>query len=51
VLVRRLHLYYEHPERGIPAARRVADLIGREKAWDEERIEQETRRYEEFARR
>jgi glycerol-3-phosphate dehydrogenase len=51
VLVRRLHLYYEHPERGIPAARRVAELIGREKAWDEERIEQETRRYEEFARR
>ncbi len=30
VLVRRLHLYYEHPERGIPAARRVAELMGRE---------------------
>ncbi len=51
VLVRRLHLYYEHPERGIPAARRVAELMGREKAWDEARIEHEARRYEEFARR
>ena len=51
VLVRRLHLYYEHPERGIPAGRRVAELMGREKAWDEARIEQETRRYQEFARR
>ncbi len=33
VLVRRLHLYYEHPERGIPAARRVAELMAREKSW------------------
>ena len=37
--------------RGIPAARRVAELMGREKAWDEARIEHEARRYEEFARR
>ena len=51
VLVRRLHLYYEHPERGIPAARRVAELMAREHAWDEARIETEARRYEEFARR
>ena len=50
VLVRRTHLYYEHPERGIPAARRVAELMAREHAWDEARIEAETRRYEEFAR-
>jgi glycerol-3-phosphate dehydrogenase len=51
VLVRRTHIYYEHPERGIPAARRVAELMAREYAWDESRIEAETRRYEAFARR
>ena len=32
-------------------SRRVAELMGREKAWDEDRIEEEARRYEEFARR
>ena len=51
VLVRRLHLYYEDPDRGIPAARRVAELMGREFAWDGTRIEAETRRYVDFARR
>jgi glycerol-3-phosphate dehydrogenase len=51
VMVRRLHLYYEHPERGIPAARRVAELMGRELGWDEARITLEAKRYEEFARR
>jgi glycerol-3-phosphate dehydrogenase len=51
VLVRRLHLYYEHPERGIPAARRVAELMAREYGWDEVRIDAELERYEEFARR
>jgi len=51
VLVRRTHLYYEHPDRGIPAARRVAELMAREYAWDDARIEAESRRYEEFARR
>jgi glycerol-3-phosphate dehydrogenase len=50
VLVRRLHLYYEHPERGIPAARRVAELMAREHAWDERRIAAEAERYEAFAR-
>jgi glycerol-3-phosphate dehydrogenase len=49
VMVRRLHLYYEHPERGIPAARRVAELMARERAWDEARIAEEARRYEEVA--
>jgi glycerol-3-phosphate dehydrogenase len=51
VLVRRLHLYYEHAERGIPAARRVAELMAREFAWDEQRVEAEAARYVEFARR
>ena len=51
VLVRRLHLYYEHPERGIPAAYRVAELMAREHAWDERRVAAEAERYEAFARR
>jgi glycerol-3-phosphate dehydrogenase len=51
VLVRRTHLYYEHPDRGIPAARRVAELMAGELGWNEERIEAETRRYLESARR
>jgi glycerol-3-phosphate dehydrogenase len=50
VLVRRLHLYYEHPERGIPAARRVAELMAREHAWDESRVAAEAERYGAFAR-
>ncbi len=33
------------------AARRVAELMAREYAWDDARIEAETRRYEDFARR
>ena len=51
VMVRRTHLYYEHPERGLPAARRVAELMGRELGWDDERIAVEAERYAEFARR
>ena len=51
VMVRRIHLYFEHPERGIPAATRVAELMGRERGWDEARIAAEAARYVEFARR
>lgn len=51
VMVRRLHLYFEHAERGIPAATRVAELMGREKGWDERRIGLEAARYVDFARR
>ena len=50
VMVRRTHLYYEHPDHGVPAARRVAELMARELEWDEERIAAEAARYEEFAR-
>jgi glycerol-3-phosphate dehydrogenase len=50
VMVRRTHLYYEHPERGVPAAGRVAELMARELEWDEERITAEAERYLEFAR-
>jgi glycerol-3-phosphate dehydrogenase len=48
VLVRRFHLYYEHPEQGVPAARRVAQLMGDELGWDNSRIEEEARRYRSF---
>jgi glycerol-3-phosphate dehydrogenase len=49
VLVRRTHLYYEARDRGVPAARRVAELMARERGWDEARVEAETARYAEFA--
>ncbi len=45
VLVRRFHLYYEHPAQGGPAARRVAELMGEELRWDEFRIGEEVQRY------
>jgi glycerol-3-phosphate dehydrogenase len=48
VLVRRFHLYYEHPEQGGPAARRVAELMGEELGWDLARIEEEAERYRSF---
>ena len=48
VLVRRFHLYYEHPEQGGPAARRVAELMGEELGWDLVRIEEEAERYRSF---
>jgi glycerol-3-phosphate dehydrogenase len=51
VMVRRLHLYFEHAERGIPAATRVAELIGRERGWDDARIAAEAARYVAFAQR
>jgi glycerol-3-phosphate dehydrogenase len=50
VMVRRTHLYYEHPERGIPAANRVAELMGRELGWDDARIVAEADRYAEMAK-
>jgi glycerol-3-phosphate dehydrogenase len=48
VMVRRTHLYYETSDRGVPAARRVAELMARERGWDEARVEQETARYVAF---
>jgi glycerol-3-phosphate dehydrogenase len=50
VLVRRFHLYYEHPEQGAPAARRVAELMGEELGWDAARIQNEAERYRSFVR-
>ena len=45
VLVRRIHLYYESPDRGVAAARRVAELMARERGWDEARVEAEAGKY------
>ncbi len=45
VLVRRLHVYYERSDHGVPVARRVAELMGLELGWDEELIEAERNRY------
>jgi glycerol-3-phosphate dehydrogenase len=50
VLVRRFHLFYESADHGNAAARRVAELMGEELGWDEERIEEETERYRTFVR-
>jgi glycerol-3-phosphate dehydrogenase len=48
VLVRRFHVYYEHPEHGTLAALRVAELMGEELGWDPARIEVEAERYRLF---
>jgi glycerol-3-phosphate dehydrogenase len=50
VLVRRFHLYYEHPEQGAPAAQKVAELMGKELGWEAGRIEEEAERYRSFVR-
>jgi glycerol-3-phosphate dehydrogenase len=49
VLVRRIHLYYEAPDHGVQAARRVAELMARERGWDEARVEDEAAKYVAFA--
>ena len=41
VLIRRIHLYYETPDRGVAAAGRTAELLGRELGWPESRIASE----------
>jgi glycerol-3-phosphate dehydrogenase len=45
VLVRRIHLYYETPVRGDSAARRTAELLGRELGWPATRVAEEAARY------
>jgi glycerol-3-phosphate dehydrogenase len=48
VVVRRFHLYYEHPDQGMSAAGRVAELMAEELGWDQLRIDEEAERYREF---
>ena len=48
VLVRRIHLYFETRDRGLRAAQRTAELLGRELGWNEERIRTEAERYRAF---
>jgi glycerol-3-phosphate dehydrogenase len=45
VLVRRIHVFYETPDRGVAAARRTAELLGRELGWSASRVDEETARY------
>ncbi len=51
VLVRRFHLYYEHPDQGVSVAHQVAHLMGQELAWDPGRVRVEAERYLEFVSR
>jgi glycerol-3-phosphate dehydrogenase len=48
VLVRRFHLYYEHPDQGASVADRVAELMAEELGWDRSRIETEADRYRHY---
>lgn len=48
VLVRRIHLYFEAPDQGVGAARRVAELLATELGWNAERVTGETDRYVQF---
>jgi glycerol-3-phosphate dehydrogenase len=48
VLVRRFHIYYEHPDQGVSVADRVAELMAEELGWDAPRIAEEAERYREF---
>jgi glycerol-3-phosphate dehydrogenase len=48
VMVRRFHHYYEHGEHGVPAAHRVAELMGEELGWDQARVKAEASRYLSF---
>jgi glycerol-3-phosphate dehydrogenase len=50
VLVRRFHLFYEHPDRGALAAQRVAELMGEELGWDSRQVSEGAERYREFVR-
>ena len=49
VMVRRTHLYYETRDRGLAGARRVAELMARERGWDEARVVEEVAKYTAFA--
>jgi glycerol-3-phosphate dehydrogenase len=50
VLVRRFHLFYEHPDQGVAAAQRVAELMGEELGWDPARAAEEAARYRAFVK-
>jgi hypothetical protein len=46
-----MHLYYELADHGVETATRVAELMGGELGWGEERIHAEAARYTELAGR
>jgi glycerol-3-phosphate dehydrogenase len=45
VLVRRIHLYYETSDRGATAARRTAELLGRELSWTSAEVDRQEAEY------
>lgn len=45
VLVRRIHLYYETPDRGAAAVTRTAELLGRELSWTTAEIGRQAEEY------
>jgi glycerol-3-phosphate dehydrogenase len=51
VLIRRIHLFYETPDRGDAAGRRTAELLGGELGWSESRVASETSRFQLLAAR
>jgi glycerol-3-phosphate dehydrogenase len=51
VLVRRFHLFYEHPDQGASVAGRVAELMAEELGWDDSRIAEEAERYVSYVAR
>lgn len=51
VLVRRVHLFYEAPDHGAAAARRVAELLGEEQGWGSVEVQQQVDEYGAFVAR
>jgi glycerol-3-phosphate dehydrogenase len=51
VLMRRIHLYHETRDHGAAAAKRVAELMGKELTWDEHKVGEEAERYLKSVRR
>lgn len=51
VLVRRVHLFYEAPDHGAAAARRVAELLGEEQGWDSVQVQHQVDEYGAFVAR
>jgi glycerol-3-phosphate dehydrogenase len=51
VLIRRIHPFYEAPDRGVSAAQRTAELLGGELGWDPARMATEAERYRQLVAR
>ena len=49
--MRRVHLYYETPDRGAAAAGRTAELLGRELSWTTAEVARQAEEYVALTRR